>query len=194
MVKLFLAVLLGFSFAWAQDQTAKTVDPDTLAMDKRFLKVPTQNLPPEHIQRFLDVDPKALPKKLRSAYRAKKIELYALKKVAKGKKKGTVRLIGDECAMVQGAAGQSAKILMMAGFVEITEDEEAWVMHRTNCTERDLLCEFSLQIVVEHHQRRLFLHQNDPLNALIGQYREQGDVKQTNFFGVGGPTCLPQSK
>ena len=71
---------------------------------------------------------------------------------------------------------------------------------KTQCTERDLMCEFTLQVVTGkakktgHARRFLFLHPKDPMFALVAQYREQGRVKQTNFFGIGSPVCAPRLK
>jgi hypothetical protein len=85
----------------------------------------------------------------------------------------------------------------MAGYETITDEEERWVMDKTKCTERDLMCEFSLQVVnvkakkPGSEKRLLFLSPRDPIFALIGQYRAVGRVKQTNFFGLGTPTCAP---
>jgi len=169
-------------------------------MVKAFLKMPTEKLPAEHIPRFLAVDPAALPEKLRRPYQAKSIELYTLKQIAEGKKRGSVRMPEENCAIPQESRAKSVNILRMAGYEEISESEEEFVMGKTNCTERDLMCEFSLQIAVERTgkkgaaRRRLFLHLRDPIFALVGQYRQQGRIRQTNFFGIGFPTCAPRRK
>jgi hypothetical protein len=63
-----------------------------------------------------------------------------------------------------------------------------------------LLCEFSLQVLPEpagkkaQPKRRLFLHQNDPLMALVGQYRSGQAKAQTEFFGLGGISCVQRQK
>ena len=74
-------------------------------------------------------------------------------------------------------------------------------MKSTKCTEHDLMCEFTLRIIIEKYKvgkkkfkrRRLFLHGKDPLMALVGRYR-QGGKGPNKFFGVGGPTCAPRLK
>lgn len=176
------------------------LDPDTLEMVKSFLKTPTENLPAEHIPRFLEVDPKSLPKKLRRPFEAKCVELYSLRQVAAGNKRGGWRTPEENCEVVKEGRSNSAGILILAGFLEISEDEELWLMKETNCTEHDLMCEFTLQVVAEKAgkkapaRRRLFLHQRDPVFALISQYREEGRVRQTKFFGIGGLHCAPRQQ
>lgn len=165
-----------------------------------FLETPTSELPPDLVPEFLSIDPAALPAKLRQPYAAKRLELYTLKQIVDSKKKGTVRMPAEDCSVEKEAKADSAKILQMAGFTPITEDEERFVMDKTQCTERDLMCEFTLQIVIvkatkkKPAHRLLFLHPRDPIMALVGQYREMGRVKQTNFFGVGSPVCAPRLK
>ncbi|MBI5241330.1 MAG: hypothetical protein HY926_12730 [Elusimicrobia bacterium] len=173
---------------------------DKVKLVQAFLDMPTAELPADLVPEFLAVDPATLPEKLREPFAAKRLELYALKQIVGGKKRGAVRMPEENCAIEKEAKADSARILMMAGFGPITEDEERFVMDKTNCTERDLMCEFSLQIVgvkaakKKPAHRLLFLHLRDPLMALVGQYREMGRVKQTNFFGIGGPVCAPRLK
>ena len=192
------AVFLVFSCAWA-GETPDAADKDTLAMVETFLKLPTQNLPPEHIPRFLAVEPSALPKKIRTAFEAKRLELYTLKQMTDGKKKGSVRMPEKDCAVPRDAKSDSVKLLLMAGYLEIGQEEESFVMDETRCTERALMCEFSLQIVAGKAgrkgaaRRRLFLHAKDPLFGLISEYREVGRRRQTNFFGEGHAVCSPGS-
>ncbi len=200
MARLILSALLGLSLGWA-GEAPTVLDKDTLAMVEAFLKLPTQNLPPEHIPRFLAVKPSTLPKKLRTAFAAKRLELYTLKQMADGKRKGSVRMPEKDCAVPQDAKSTSVTILLMAGFVEISEEEEIYLKDETHCSERAMMCEFSLQIILERigrkgtPHRRFFLHPNDPLFALVGEYRAVGRRRQTNFFGEGGHAlCASGSK
>ena len=177
---------------------ATALDPDTLAMVKAFLKLPTDQIPAAHIPRFLAVDPAALPAKLRQSFLAKRIELYTLKQLADGKKRGSVRMPEADCSIPKDTQG-SAMVLLMAGYEEINSNEEDYVMEQTKCTERDLMCEFTLQIVLPpktkkgRQERRLFLHVNDPLFAIVGLYRGHGRAS-THFFGLGGVSCAPRLK
>jgi hypothetical protein len=203
---LVVLMLLAPSALWCgeAEQTAPAaaapaLDEDTLAMVKAFLKLPTSEIPAEHIPRFLAVDPDSLPAKLQSAFLAKRIELYTLKQLAEGKKRGGVRMPEADCSIPKDLQGPSAGILMMAGYQEINDLEEDFVMEQTKCTERDLMCEFTLQILAPRKgakgkpTRRLFLHVNDPVFALVGMFRSNGHVS-THFFGLGGVNCAPRLK
>jgi len=198
ILTLLLMLSLPAALRAADPPPAAALDADTLAMVKTFLKLPTEKLPAAHVGRFLGVDPGALPEKLRKPFLAKRLELYTLKQIADGKKRGTVRMPEEKCSAPIMAQGNSAGILLSAGFVEIYDDEEKFVMDKTNCTENDLQCEFTLQIVIEKKGnktfRRLFLHERDPIMAIVGQYRDAGKTKQTNFFGIGFPACAPRLK
>lgn len=196
MVNALLALWLGLAPAHA----AEPVDADTLALVKTFIKTPTDQLPVEHIGRFLAVDPHALPAKLQRPFVAKRVELYTLKQLADGKKRGNIRMPEEHCSIPKDSQTTSIGILQLAGYAEIFDDEEQFVMEKTQCTEHDLMCEFTLQVILvagkkkTETQRRLFMHGKDPMMALISQYREMGRVKQTNFFGIGFPTCAPRLK
>jgi len=167
-----------------------------------FLDTPTTELPPGLIPEFLGINPEELPKKLREPFEAKRLELYTLKQIVDGKKKGGVRMPEENCATIKEAKSDSVGILKMAGYAEITEEEESWAMDKTKCTELDLQCEFTLQVVkakvktkkASYDKKFLFLHPKDPIFTLISQYREMGRVKQTNFFGIGGTVCAPRLK
>jgi hypothetical protein len=175
------------------------LDPDTLEMVKAFLKMPTKELPAEHVPKFLAVDPEALPKPLRKPFQAKRIELYTLKQLADGKKRGSVRMPEANCDIPKDTRSTSAATLRMAGYEEIEELEEDYVMQQTKCTEHDMMCEFTLQILMLPKSknggktRLLFLYDEDPLFALVAQYRQHGQ-SSTHFFGLGGISCAPRLK
>ena len=148
------------------------------------------------------MDPEALPNKLQQPFLAKRLELNTLKRLAEGKKRGGVRMPAEDCAIPKDDQGLLATYLRIAGFKEISDDEEKFLEKQTKCTERDLMCEFSLLIIQEpkgkgkgkEKRRRFFLHFRDPIFALVDQYREQGNAKQTNFFGAATPVCAPRLK
>ena len=143
------------------------------------------------------VDIQTLPAPLRPRYKARRLELHTLKHIAEGKKKGTVRIPEADCDIPDEAKDDDPGTLVMAGFVEIAEDEKEYIEEKTKCTERDLMCEFSMQIVVERHKktnkvkrRRFFLHSNDPLFSLIGAYRSNKRIGgNTPFFGQAWGLC-----
>ena len=185
----------------AAPAAAGVLDADTLEMVEAFLKLPAEQLPAAYIPRFLAVDPAALPKKLRRPYEARRLELYSLKQLGQTRKKGNILLPDDHCEAPKEAKSQDIAVLKMAGYVEITEDEEIWLTQRTRCTEQDMLCEFTLQILDEkvgsgkkaRPRRRYFLFCHvgcDPLMVLVGVHREHINDPNTNFFGTGaGPVC-----
>lgn len=188
MLNLVLAALLA-----APALGAAKLDADTLAMVRVFLKMPTENLPPDNIDRFLAVDADALPKKLRKPFLAKRLELYTFRQLAEGKKRGPYRAPGHDCARPQEAAGNTVGILLMAGYEKITPAEELYLEKKTECTEMQLMCEFTLQLIISgkgrNADRQYLLHVKDPLMAYLGEYRAGAKNNPTNFFGSLKPTC-----
>lgn len=196
MRNIILAVSLALAARPAS--AAEALDADTLAMVTAFVKMKTGDLPPDSIERFLAVDSAALPEKLRKPFEAKRFELNALKHLSQKKKSGTVRMPEADCAAPQEAKANGSGIMKMAGFEEINENEVLAVSKKTQCTIQDMMCEFTLQVIIERDKKgkkfsRYFLHSNDPLFALVGQYRG-GKSGGTNFFGMGGPSCAPRLK
>jgi len=179
---------------------AAPADTDTVKMVEFFIKAPVESLPADHIDEFLAVDSDFLPQKMRVKFKAKKLELYTLKQLAHRKKYGTIISAEETCEVPHEAKSGEIDLLKMVGYQEITEDEEQWVQQKTKCSERKMLCEFTLQIVDENVgtknrkkvRRRYFLYCKnacDPLYVLVGAHRAQADGKQTDFYGVGSPVC-----
>lgn len=200
MKELFLlaALLLGVLPAMAAPAKAKKADPDTLRLVKLFIEVPTGELPVEAIEQFLTVDSDTLPIKLKKPFQAKKLELMTLKHMADTQKGGNARTYSGDCAPPPGSKEADLSILRFGGFwSEITEEEEQFLLKRTDCTEQELLCEFSLQIALGKppkkggkRKRHYFLHPKDPLMAYVGEYRAGVELQPTRFFGSGGSiTC-----
>jgi hypothetical protein len=189
-VTALLLLLLAASPVRAGDKAS----PETVREVEAFLKVPTSDLPPGRIDAFLAIDLDSLPAKLQVPFKAKRVELYTLKQLAEGKKKGTIRTPDANCDVPKDAKSGQAKVLLMAGYEEITDDELSCVMSRTKCSERELMCEFSLQEVIElvgkkkEKRYRFFFHTRDPIMAVVGGCRG-GNGQQTNFFGRGAPIC-----
>ena len=87
--------------------------------------------------------------------------------------------------------------MLMAGYEEIFEGEERYLVDKTKCSQKQQMCEFSLQVILEKQPgtksvlKRYFLHSRDPLMALVGEYRASGRRRNTDFFGLGTfPSCL----
>jgi hypothetical protein len=168
----------------------------TLNLVHFFLKTPTSQLPPISVEDFLRVDPETLPQKLRMPYKSKRLELKTLLHISEGKKRGFVRIPERECSPPPGSKEVDIKVLLAGGFwSEINENEEEYIMKKTNCTERDMMCEFTLQITLEKdsrtkkEKRRYFLYERDPLMVFVGEYRAGARGSNTPFFGRGGPIC-----
>jgi hypothetical protein len=194
-----LMLILGLAHPALAADDAKApapADADTVKMVEFFIKAPVSDLPADHIQDFMDVNPDSLPKKLVEPFKGKRLELYTLKQEAAGKKRGVYRMPEKDCEITKDAKSDDLAALKIAGYQEITDDEEKCVEEHTKCTEHDMLCEFSLQIAVETvvkknkktRIRHLFLHQNDVLMAVVAECR--ADVgAATNFFGTMKPAC-----
>jgi hypothetical protein len=198
---LLLALLLAAAAAPAhaakkeKPEAGVTASSETIKLVEQFTNLETADLPVEAIPQFMAVDVKTLPSKLRSKYQAKKLELIALKKNADGKKKGFFRRMGNDkqaqCTPEEGDE-QTVAMLPQMGFEPINEEEEKFLMQKTNCTECELNEEFSLTMYIvppkkkgEKATRYMFLSQNDPLMGLIASYRS-GGTGPTAFFGIGG--------
>lgn len=200
MKRLVLLILLmnaAEADASAADIKAST---ETVALAELFLKTPTPRLPPDRVEDFLKIAPESLPRRLRLGYRAKRLELYNLKQMAEGDKKSSIRYPGADCSPQPGSKSIDLKTLRFGqaqGFwEEIKEEEEDYLLKKTNCTELELMCEFSLQIALETNpktkktRRHYFLNPNDPLMVFVGEYRAGGKGGNTPFFGRGGgPVC-----
>ena len=191
---IFLVLTAGA--ARAADGDKPEADKATIKMVEFFIKAPMSDLPAGHIDDFLAIDPETLPVKLRDSFKGKRLELYTMKQLAGSKKKGAFRMPDAACDIPKDAKSNDLKALKFAGYDEITDDEENCVMRITHCTEHDMLCEFTLQIVIETIMKKkkplklkhLLLHQNDPLMAVVAECRA-GVGGQTNFFGTLKPSC-----
>lgn len=173
---------------------AEKLDKDTLEMVEAFLKIPTEKLPPPHIGKFLAVDPAALPEKLRGKFEAKRLELRTMQHIAKKKVQGSIRMVeAKACAAPEETTATGAAVYKAAGYIEIEWSDVEYCMTRTKCTIEDLMCEFSLRILVETRKgkkfNRYFVHERDPLQAVIEEGRTVGRNRNTNFFGGMQPVC-----
>ncbi len=219
MKSAFLAVfLLGAALTSAR---ADEMPPDIIELVERLVKLEIEDFPPHEVPAFLSADPTGLPEKLRVPYKSKRLELYTLHHLQNKGKLGFVRMPEADCSVPEESQSGEAEVLLQAGYFEIEETEENFLIKRTKCTEKDLMCEFSLRIIAEDAEepkvpkakkkkkkrsknkekkakkkpkRRLFLHATDPLAALVETYRQRGSSGQTDFFGSRAPGCAPRLK
>lgn len=183
----------------ADQEKIAPASPAAVNFVKLFLKTPTEELPPERIPEFIKIKADSLPAKLRVPYLAKKEELLALKKMVESRKRPPVRRAGEGEPPPNSCLPDPPRyltVLPTAGFAQITDDEEKYLQEKVKCTECELIVEFTLRKVEKPKRGRgksgfvYFLHEKDPLNALVGGYR--AGIKNpfgTNFFGTGNPTC-----
>ncbi len=190
-----LALILVAALA-ATKPCYAALDSQTEKELPRFVKMSVSDMNPDYIEHMLSIDPADVPAKHRKAFDAKRLELYTMKQLGEGKRKGTIRMPDKACSVPKEAKSEDIKVLQMAGYLEIYENEMVYLETNTHCTERQMACEFSLQVVHEHVpgkkevRTRYFLHSKDPLMALVGQYRESGGHHDTNFFGQNTfPQC-----
>ena len=82
---------------------------------------------------------------------------------------------------------------MIPGNAEIEWEEEEYVELKTNCTEDQLLCEFSLNVIViprpgKPPKKRFYLMEADPLMALVAEKRGGGG-SNGRYFQELKPKC-----
>lgn len=161
------------------------------------MKAPVEKLPPDSIPEFMAIAPADYPKKLKEKALNRRHELEAMQRVGQRKKAGMIIDSVSNCEVPREGSELDIRTLAMAGYVEISENEKEYVQQRTKCTERDLLCRFTLQIRDKKLKkgevlRRYFLYCRascDPLMVMIAAYREHIRDKNTPFFGAAGPVC-----
>jgi len=190
-------VLLVFPAVGAPAPAGVAADTETVKFVQYFVSIPTSELKAEWIEHFLAVDPETLPKKLRRPYKAKRLELYTLKQLSDSRKKGLLVKTADDCSIPKEAKSQDIALLQWVGYQEIFEDEEQYLIDKTQCSQKQQMCEFTLQIIIEKKpgskfvKKRYFMHGKDPLMALVSERRAIGEHRNTNFFGIGAfPSCL----
>jgi hypothetical protein len=173
---------------------AQAPDKQMVRAVERFVKTDVSDMTPAYIERMMAVDPQAVPPKLRRRLEAKRLELETYKQLGEGKRRGTVRTPEKDCALPKDADNREASVLLLAGFVEIFDPDVAYLQETTHCSQRKMMCEFSLHVVLKTQKkgpplRRWFLHSKDPLMALVGEFQTKGANSDTKFFGLPKPIC-----
>ena len=181
--------LLALSLAAAQ-----TADPKTVREVERFVSMELADMSPELVTRMMAVDPQTVPPRLWRRFQGRCLELETYRQLAENKKRGTVRTPDKDCALPKDADSSEARMLMMAGFVEVFDQDVEYLKDTTHCTPRQMMCEFTLKVVLEKQKkgppkRRWFLHAKDPLMALVSEFRTKGANRDTPFFGLPKPIC-----
>ena len=192
-----LLVCLGASAIAADPAKPAPMDEKTKQQVlAHVLDTPLNQTDPVIVKAFMTIDLDKLPKKQRQRAKTRKIEIEALVKVhgVRSRKRGGMIQVSGGCPADAGMKPlEEFDTYKLAGYEEIFEDEAMKLTRETSCSEKDMSCEFSLMIFTDPARkkpRKLGLHQNDPLMALVGKYRaSKGPGGQTNFFGVGSFSC-----
>ncbi|MDP3542466.1 MAG: hypothetical protein Q8T11_08370 [Elusimicrobiota bacterium] len=159
-----------------------------------MLKTPLDEANPTLVSGFMKLDTAALPKKLRDKARAKQLEIDAVVKIHKGKKKGPFRYpAACQTKIYEGPEGMRVMKMIM-GNAEITTEEEEYLELKGNCTEEQLMCEFSLNIVIMRPKgqppiKHYFLMEADPLMAWVAEKRGGGASAGNRYFEEMKPSC-----
>ena len=102
-----------------------------------------------------------------------------------------------EKALPKEMRGDPPEILALkrAGMVELSDEEENWLLETTRCSENELESESSFRSVADSWRRkpRYFMSPQDPVFALVARYRGGDHSIQglggTATFGKGGGLC-----
>ncbi len=189
-----LALLLCLA-VFAAPLHAEEPDEETRVKTAQYmLKTPLDEANPTVVAAFLKLDTKTLPPKLRDKARAKQLEIDAIVKIHKGKKKGPFRFPAA-CEIKRYEGPEGIRIMgMIMGNTEITEEEEEYLELKGNCTEEQLMCEFSLNIVLIKRKdkpplKRYYLMEADPLMAWVAEKRGGGASAGNQYFQALKPSC-----
>lgn len=157
------------------------------------LKTPLNEADPTLVSGFMKIDPETLPKNIRDKARAKQIEIDAIVKIHNGAKKGPFRF-PTACQPKRYRGSQGIRIMsMIISNTEIEADEEEYLEKRSECSEDQLICEFSLNVVLiprpgKAPLKRYYLLAGDPLMAWIAE-RRGGGKSGGRYFQELKPTC-----
>lgn len=187
-------VLAAFLLPAPAGEPRPAADATTIKLVEHVLKTPTSDLDPTLARAFLKLDVGALPARLRTKARVKRLELNSLIAVSSGRKKGSIRFIGAEgCVPPKPTPADIPFMVSAGGFVEVQEWALAEASAQTECSEQDLQCEFTLHIVDmpkgRKPPRRYFFQERDPMLAIVQMKEKNIEGKQTHFFGAGFLKC-----
>jgi len=97
-------------------------------------------------------------------------------------KAAPVQVSAPKPALEDAEAAKKAGMLKSTGYVEISSEEEGFLLKSTHMTEGDLERESSLQVVRGKHVVFYLMAPSDPLFALVSRYRT--GEKGTNLQGT----------
>jgi len=185
---LCLAGLAGAARAEGPDEATR------IKMAEYMLKTPMNEADPALVSGFMKLDTSTLPNKLRDKARGKQMEIDAVVKMHNGKKKGPFRFPAA-CEIKRYEGPEGIRIMgMIMGNEEIASEEEEYIERKANCTEEQLICEFSLNIVLMKRKdkpplKRYFMMSQDPLMSFVAEKRGGGGSIGNKYFQELKPTC-----
>ncbi|MDD5301892.1 MAG: hypothetical protein PHS14_02200 [Elusimicrobia bacterium] len=191
-MKALALILCLAGFAAAADSSGPD-EATRIKIAEYMLKTPMDEADPTLVSGFMKLDTAALPKKLRDKARAKQMEIDAIVKIHKGKKKGPFRF--PTACQPKRYGPEGVRIMgLIIGNEEIAYEEEEYVELKTGCTEDQLMCEFSLNVVVIPRPgtsplRRYYLMAADPIMALVAEKRGGGASAGNQYFQELKPSC-----
>ncbi len=193
IMKPLLMIVCLAAFTVASDSSGPD-EKTRIQMVEYMLKTPTGEADPVLVSGFMSLDATALPKKLRDKARGKQMEIGALVKINKGKKRGPLRIIAPGCEVKRYGPEGVRVMQLIQDNSEIAIEEEEYIEKRGQCTEDQLICEFTLNVVVipqpgKKPIKRYWLMEKDPMMAWIGEFRARGAVTSTNYFQELKPRC-----
>lgn len=192
-MKILALILCLVSHAVAADSSGPD-EATRIKIAEYMLKTPMNEADPGLVSGFMKLDTLTLPPKLRDKARAKQMEIDAIVKIHNGKKKGPFRFPAA-CEIKRYEGPEGIRIMgMIIGNEEIAGEEEEYIELKANCTEEQLICEFSLNIVLMKRKdkpplKRYFLMSQDPLMALVAEKRGGGGSAGNKYFQELKPSC-----
>jgi hypothetical protein len=189
-----IVCLAGPAMAGPPADASGPDEPTRIKIVEYMLKTPMNEANPDLVAGFMEIDTATLPKKLQDKARGKQMEISAIVKIHKGKKKGPFRFPAA-CVTKRYEGPEGIRIMgMIIGNEEIEGEEEDYIEKKANCTEEQLMCEFSLNIVVMKRKdkpplKRYFLMSADPLMALVAEKRGGGASAGNQYFQELKPSC-----
>ncbi len=160
-----------------------------------MLKTPVNEADPALVLGFMKLHAAALPKKWQDKARAKQMEIDAIVKIHDGKKKGPFRFPSPACTPKRYHGPEGVRIMgMIMSNTEIEWEEEDYIEKKTDCSEDQLICEFSLNVVIIERKgksplKRFYLMENDPLMAIVAERRGGGGSSGNKYFQELKPSC-----
>lgn len=190
-----LALILCLAGSAAAAEPSGPDEATRIKIVEYMLKTPMNEADPALVSGFMKLDAAALPKKLRDKALAKQLEIDAVVRIHNGKKKGPFRFPSPACTPKRYRGPDGVRIMgLIMSNTEIEWEEEDYIEKKSDCTEDQLICEFSLNVVLIERKgkpplKRFYLMENDPLMAFVAEKRGGGASAGNRYFQELKPSC-----